>query len=55
MAMAKKIKEYGGKETYPSKTAMKKHEKAEGKKVETKEKKTLTGGMKGFSLKTKKK
>lgn len=34
----KKISEYGGKEKYASKTAMKKHEKAEGKKVEKKEK-----------------
>lgn len=35
---AKKISEYGGMETYASKTAMKKHEKAEGPKVEAKEK-----------------
>lgn len=33
------IKEYGGKEVYKSKAAMKKHEKKEGKKVEKKEKK----------------
>jgi hypothetical protein len=38
--MAKKmIKEYGGKEKYASKTAMAKHEKMEGKKVEKMEKK----------------
>lgn len=35
---AKKISEYGGKEMYASKTAMMKHEKAEGPKVEAKEK-----------------
>jgi len=35
---AKKIKEYGGKEVYSSKAAMKKHEGKESKKVETKEK-----------------
>ena len=35
---AKKIKEYGGKETYASKAAMKKHETKESKKVESKEK-----------------
>ena len=33
----KKISEYGGKEMYASKSAMMKHEKAEGKKVEKKE------------------
>jgi hypothetical protein len=37
--MKKPIKEYGGKEKYPSKAAQKKHEGKEGKKVETKEKK----------------
>lgn len=38
--MAKKmISEYGGKEKYASKAAMKKHEKSEGKKVEKMEKK----------------
>lgn len=38
--MAKKmISEYGGKEKYASKAAMKKHEKMEGKKVEKLEKK----------------
>ena len=36
--MAKMIKEYGGKEKYASKTAMMKHEKKEGKKVEKMEK-----------------
>ena len=35
---AKKIKEYGGKEVYASKAAMKKHEGKESKKKETKEK-----------------
>lgn len=35
---AKKISEYGGKEVYASKTAMMKHEKAEGPKVEKMEK-----------------
>jgi hypothetical protein len=37
--MKKKISEYGGKEKYASKGAMKMHEKKEGKKVEAKEKK----------------
>ena len=38
-APAKKmISEYGGKEKYASKAAMAKHEKAEGKAVEKKEK-----------------
>jgi hypothetical protein len=37
-AVGKKISEYGGMEKYTSKPAMKKHEKAEGKKVEKKEK-----------------
>ena len=36
-ATAKKISEYGGKEMYASKSAMMKHEKGEGKKVEKKE------------------
>ena len=36
--MKKMIKEYGGKEKYPSKMAEKKHEKKEGKKMEMKEK-----------------
>jgi hypothetical protein len=36
--MAKMIKEYGGKEKYPSKMAEKKHEKKEGKMMEKKEK-----------------
>jgi hypothetical protein len=35
---AKKMKEYGGKEMYPSKAAMKKHEAKESKKMEAKEK-----------------
>jgi hypothetical protein len=34
----KMISEYGGKEKYASKAAKMKHEKAEGKKVEKKEK-----------------
>lgn len=38
-AMAKMIKEYGGKEKYASKAAMMKHEKKEDKKVEKMEKK----------------
>lgn len=38
----KKIKEYGGKEVYASKAAMKKHEGKESKKMETKEKKGAT-------------
>ena len=37
--MAKMMKEYGGKEKYASKSAMVKHEKKEGKKVEKMEKK----------------
>lgn len=36
--MKKKISEYGGKEKYASKAAMKSHEKKEGKSVEKKEK-----------------
>lgn len=36
--MKKVISEYGGKEKYTSKAAMKMHEKKEGKKVEAKEK-----------------
>lgn len=36
--MKKKIKEYGGKETYTSKSAMMKHEKKESKAMEKKEK-----------------
>lgn len=35
----KRIKEYGGKETYSSKSAMKKHEKSESKKTEARERK----------------
>lgn len=37
-ATKSKISEYGGMEKYASKPAMKMHEKAEGKKVEKKEK-----------------
>lgn len=37
--IVKKISEYGGKEKYSSKSAMKKHEKGESKKMERKEKK----------------
>lgn len=36
---SKTMKEYGGKEKYKSKTAMKKHEAKESKKTEMKEKK----------------
>ena len=36
--MKKMIKEYGGKETYASKSAKMKHEKKETKKFEAKEK-----------------
>jgi len=36
--MKKPIKEYGGKEVYPSKAAKAKHEKKEGSKMEAKEK-----------------
>ena len=39
------IKEYGGKETYASKTAMKKHEGRESKKMESKEPGMKKGGM----------
>ena len=35
---ANKVKEYGGKEVYASKSAMKKHEGKESKKMEAKEK-----------------
>jgi hypothetical protein len=45
-AMAKMIKEYGGKEKYSSKAAMMKHEKVEGKKVEKMEKKGVFPKMK---------
>jgi len=38
----KKMKEYGGKEVYASKAAMKKHEGKESKKVEMKEKRGAT-------------
>ena len=38
MPAKKMLSEYGGKEKYPSKTAMKKHEGKESKKVEMKEK-----------------
>jgi len=41
------ISEYGGKETYPSKAAMMKHEKKEPMKVEKKEKKMAFGGDTG--------
>ena len=45
--MAKKmISEYGGKEKYASKAAMKKHENVEGKKVENMEKKGVFPKMK---------
>jgi hypothetical protein len=38
MPAKKMMSEYGGKEKYPSKAAMKKHEAKESKKMETKEK-----------------
>lgn len=43
-AKSKMVKEYGGMEKYPSKAAMMKHEKGEGKKVEAMEKRMA--GMK---------
>lgn len=52
--MKKTIKEYGGKEVYPSKAAKAKHEKKESKKVESKEK-TMTGAIRGYKLASKKK
>lgn len=48
----KKVKEYGGKEVYTSKSAKAKHEKKEGKKQEAKEK-TMTGAIRGYKLKGK--
>ena len=42
-AKNKMISEYGGKEKYPSKTAMMKHEKGESKKMEMMEKKMMKG------------
>jgi len=46
--MKKKIiKEYGGKEKYKSKAAMKKHEKKESKKMEAREKYKMGGKAKG--------
>lgn len=39
---AKKMMEYGGKEKYASKAAMKKHEAKESKKMEAKEKRGAT-------------
>jgi hypothetical protein len=44
--MKKVISEYGGKEKYASKGAMKMHEKKEGKKVEAKEKMMMFGRKK---------
>jgi len=44
--MKKVISEYGGKEKYTSKAAMKMHEKKEGKKVEAKEKMMMFGRKK---------
>lgn len=46
---AKMIKEYGGKETYPSKKAMKVHEQSESKSMERMEK--LEKKKRGFKLK----
>lgn len=45
---AKMIKEYGGKETYPSKKAMKVHEQSESKSMEKMEK--LEKKKRGFKL-----
>jgi len=45
MAKGGAVSEYGGKEKYPSKTAMKKHEKAESPAKEKKEK-AMVGGKK---------
>lgn len=42
--MPKMISEYGGKEKYPSKAAMKKHEKTESPAMERREKKMAKGG-----------
>jgi hypothetical protein len=42
-AKNKMISEYGGKEKYPSKSAMMKHEKGESKKMEMMEKKMMKG------------
>lgn len=42
----KKVSEYGGVEKYPSKQAMMKHEKMEGKKVEKVEKKVFSAKVK---------
>lgn len=44
--MKKMISEYGGKEKYPSKAAMKKHEKGESKSTEKKEKAMMAKGKK---------
>lgn len=44
--MKKTVSEYGGKEKYASKGAMKMHEKKEGKKVEAKEKMMMFGRKK---------
>jgi hypothetical protein len=41
-----RISEYGGKETYSSKSAMKKHEKGESKKVEKREESMARKSMK---------
>ena len=45
MAKGGKISEYGGKETYKSKAAMKKHEAKESPAKERKESRMATGGM----------
>lgn len=42
--MPKMISEYGGKEKYKSKAAMRKHEKAESPAMERREKKMAKGG-----------
>jgi hypothetical protein len=51
--MKKSISEYGGKEKYPSKAAAMKHEKKEGKKVESKEKTMLMSKNSKMSAKDK--
>lgn len=51
----KTISEYGGAEMYSSKSAMAKHEKKEGVKVEKKEEKTASKKMMGKKIVIKKK
>jgi hypothetical protein len=54
MAQGGMVSEYGGKETYKSKSAMKKHEKVEGPKKEKMEK-MGKGYMRGGMVASKKK